>query len=225
MKEYKISEKVLIWESEDNLNRNLDSDYSVIKVAPDDSEKKDILLSHQYEFLDRVFDMIVDLESTKVIRDAKNRNVDGIIFDSVPEITEQMILMAYEVYKTDRRFHLKRDFDQYEANKVIDAYVDSFANTKHVVISATYRNKLTGYVFLTLSDSDVFENVLGVTDNSIIGKMTAFMLYSYMMDYGYQLGYKKYLGRVSASNIASLNLHINLGAIVSNVSDEYIYRR
>jgi len=55
------------------------------------------------------------------------------------------------------------------------------------------------------------------------GKMAATMLYSAMLD-GERPKFKKYLGRISAANAPSINLHFLLGGRIVSVYDEYIYR-
>jgi L-amino acid N-acyltransferase YncA len=136
-----------------------------------------------------------------------------------------MIDMACKAYDTDRRFHLNNGFDQLIANKVIRAYIEKYSQNSLRIVTSTYKDKITGFTTIPLIRDEVAENVLGVTEPSIVGKVSAYPLYRETLNILQSKSYRKYVGRVSTANAASLNLHFQLGARVIGIEDIYIWRK
>ena len=66
---------------------------------------------------------------------------------------------------------------------------------------------------------------MGVTQPNIAGKITAYPLYAYTLDWISKQRGKYYEGIVSSTNLPSLNLHYRMGAYAMDVTDEYIWRK
>ena len=153
------------------------------------------------------------------------QKVAQLSVDAKGKFTEEMYLLAQQVFPTDRRFHLEPEFDSAGAASTIRAYMDYWKNVGATVLKIVEHEELLGFTILQRVSDDAYENVLGVTRPGIKGKMAAYPLYCGMLDYIKAQSGTKYIGRVSTANIPSVNLHLQLGAKIRNVYDEYILRK
>ena len=133
-----------------------------------------------------------------------------------------MFRLGCLAFNTDRRFHLKPEFDTEISAKTLKEYIRFYNEQDIVVTRVEYDGELAGYTVIHRQDEQA-ENVLGATKPGILGKMVAFGLYANTIKYLYeQENYKKYYAEVSSSNTASINLHVQLGAKVLGSYDKYI---
>lgn len=177
-----------------------------------------------YVFHDRVLTLEIDLSTTYNLRNSKLKGKSMVLIKNRSSIDSVMLEMAYQAYDTDRRFHLSKDFNTLISKKVIDAYVKKVSENDLLVPTAIYNEEPVGYTTIPVFNGEKAENVFGLTKPGIVGKISAYPLYVHMLDELQERGYKKYIGKVSTTNAASLNLHFELGAKVIDVVDEYIYR-
>lgn len=198
------------------------ADYVICRADPADSVYEDRLCSMGFRFLDRMLYFEIDL---KAFEEKPADALSGIDFVCDDRFDDDVYALAHAAYTTDRRFHLKPVFDQVSANEVMDAYIDEFRDRELKLYKALHGRELLGFAVVD-ENADTrhlfFENVLGATRPGIKGKMIAAPLYSAMLA-GERDRFRKYAGRVSSSNMASVNLHFQLGGHVTKIYDEFIY--
>lgn len=150
---------------------------------------------------------------------------NDILVCETEEFTDEILDLVLEAFDTDRRFFLDRDFVPVErAFEVIRAYIAHYRNGQHKIIKAMHSDNVLGFVILHEIENGVYENVLGLTKQNLMGKVAAMPLYSGVLG---MIGVeeKRYLGIASSANVASINLHMQLGARVTDTIDRYILRK
>lgn len=200
------------------------ADYIICQVDVLDSIYENTLTNRGFQFHDRIFYMEIDLQQVPELR--LQGIPQEITFNVDNQYSEDVYELAYDSYVTDRRFHLEPVFDQKKAIPVIRTYIDSYKGEGLKIYKAKYKEELLGYTIVREnrdSKKAFFENVIGVTAPNIRGKAIAGPLYTTML-LGEKNEYKRYVGRVSASNASSVNLHYQLGGRVIKIYDEFIYR-
>ena len=204
---------------------DLDADYTICMTDALDSEYKYNLTNAGFRFHDRVLNFEISLVGIGDDLNGENK-LNGIDFIVDSEISQAVVDLACQAYKTDRRFDLDPIYNQEKANRVIAAYIEYLRNKIGIkVYEAFYKDELLGFTVVDeMADENrvFFENLLGATKPGIKGKMIAVPLYRRMLQSEADK-FKKYRGWVSASNMASINLHIQLGGHISDISDEFIY--
>lgn len=175
-----------------------------------------------YRFLDRILLMEIDLKATEKRRGEIAAKLIDIPVELSETFPEDLSALACEALPTDRRFHLEPLFDAEAAKPRIEAYIKSYREKGALLFSVRREGQLLGFTIVEKQEKGAFENVLGVTRPDMHGRMAAFPLYNAMLNGMREAGFRKYIGRVSSSNLASINLHINLGAKVAGIYDEYI---
>ncbi len=181
---------------------------------------KEELSNKGYRFLDRI--LVFEIE----ICAANELNIDmipDVVFSCDREFDDRVYNTAFHAFTTDRRFHLQPAFNQHAANDVIEAYIHYCKENGFTIFKAEHEDELLGFAIVDDIDRSInsFENVLGATMPGIKGKMVAGPLYKYMLMKESKV-FKKYVGRVSSSNVASINLHTALGGRVKEIFDEFI---
>lgn len=205
------------------------ADYVICQSDVLDSVYESELTERGFRFLDRILYMEIDLAKKNISADNGPKRIlqdQGIVFACDGVFTESMYQMAYKAYTSDRRFHLNPVFSQQDAIPVIRAYIDQCRLGHMKIYKALHQDELLGYAVIDETADGkkcYFENVLGVTAPGIKGKMVAEALYGSVLT-GEKSSFKKYAGRVSSSNMVSINLHFQLGAKVRGIYDEYIYK-
>ena len=197
-------------------------DYIICRADVLDSVYIHDLLQRGFRFLDRILTIEINLRS------GGERNteisVNDITLSSDTNYESDVYRLACQAYTTDRRFHLDPVFNQEKADRNIQAYIDICRSRNMKIYKAKHGNELLGF---TIVDEEAdekrvyFENVLGATLPGMKGKLVAGPLYRSMLE-GEKDSFKKYMGKVSSSNAASINLHFQLGGYVKQIQDEYI---
>lgn len=150
---------------------------------------------------------------------------NGILVREAGGFTGEMLELALKAFDTDRRFFLDRDFAPAErAHAVIAAYIAHYRNKPHKIIEAVHKGTVLGFVILHEIESGVYENILGCTKRNLTGRAAAIPLYSGTLRIIGAEG-KQYFGVASSANVASINLHMRLGAKVTDTIDRYILRK
>ena len=206
--------------------------YNIQQVKSTDDIRIAELLENGFRFHDRILRVEIFLKdnSGSFLNDIDIPVRGGEISISLSdEYTEEMYRLACEAYTTDRRFHLEQRFDQNVANHVIASYLKEFNEKNYPVIKAVHRQELLGFTVIREDrDKNCFENILGATLPGMKGKMAAVPLYKSMLQLGsesaFENKYRRYVGDISSANVASINLHMQLGAKVVDTIDAYIYR-
>ena len=199
----------------------ISADYIICQSDVLDSVYEDKLISRGYRFLDRL--LYFEIE-TSIVKSSDDNVIQDVDFLCDREYDDVLFDTACQAYTTDRRFHLNPVFDQQSADDVIEAFIDYCKKQDYKIYKAVHNNELLGFAIVDDVDKNraYFENILGATKPGIKGKMIAGPLYKFMIK-GENEKFKKYAGRVSSSNIASINLHTALGGRVKKIYDEFIF--
>lgn len=202
--------------------------YHIQQVDSLNDEKIEELLEQGFCFHDRVLRVEISVDKQKDLLD-RIEIPEDISISLSDAFTEDMYYLACKAYRTDRRFHLEQRFDSDVANDVIGAYLREFKEKNYLVVKALHQQKLLGFtVIRECEQKETFENVLGATLPGMKGKMIAVPLYGRMLQLASEGAFKskckKYVGDVSSTNAASINLHMYFGGKVTAIIDEYIYR-
>lgn len=198
--------------------------YSIEKADVKDSERASILLSEGYRFLDRVLEIEISPAENEDSEDLSSQGIEFVVEDT---ISDDIFELACEAYDSDRRFHLEPVFDREKASIVLKQYIEGYKRPGVKVFKAYHGSELLGFAVADETADPrgkYFENVLGATKPGIKGKLIAAPLYKRMLSH--EAGrFKKYYGKVSSSNMASINLHFMLGGRIRSIYDEFIYKR
>lgn len=150
--------------------------------------------------------------------------VGGTAICETGDITGEMLALAYGAFDSDRRFFLNRAFEPAEeAHEIIRAYLDYYRKRPCRILKAVHGKEVLGFVVLCETTAGAYENVLGLTKQTLMGKAAAVPLYSGALGMAGSEG-KRYIGVASTANAASMNLHMQLGAKVTEIMDRYILR-
>lgn len=204
---------------------SIEDAYVILCVSSLDTEKIRRAKSMGFRFHDRVLRMKIDLKQTKKRRSDVSEKLITVPLNITQSLSDDMYKLACETYTTDRRFHLEENYDMELASKSLAGYFSSFRNRNIRIFESRVDQELLGFTVLELKENGVGENVLGVTKNNMRGKMSAWGIYDGMlngMESEKDLNCSSYYGNVSSSNVSSINLHIQLGATVDCIYDEYI---
>ncbi|MBR1812177.1 MAG: hypothetical protein IJ766_11125 [Clostridia bacterium] len=199
-------------------------DYSILRVNPDCDKQILELTELGYVFHDRLFLMEIPIASTREKRhETAKRVLDFSLIVDEP-LSDDIYALAQRAFPTDRRFHLDQLFHKENADAIIQSYLAHYENMEIITLRIRREKELLGFTLLHRVTEDTYENVLGATKPGIAGKMIAWPLYNGMLNFIDSKGGLRYLGRVSAANAASITLHMQLGAKIREIYDEYICR-
>ena len=195
--------------------------YEICCVDALDDRREMELRGSGYAFLDRVLVYEIRL---KRFSGPEPGLPNGITVRCDRDFTEELYELAQSVFLTDRRFHLQPLFDANAAVPVLRAYIDDCREKEMKLFKAYHGETLLGFTVVDEradGDGKYFENVLGAAKADLRGKLAAPALYEYMLR-TQQERFTCYLGRVSSSNAASINLHSHLGGKVVRIYDQFI---
>ena len=198
--------------------------YDISVARPNDDEKEKELLEEGFRFLDRVFVYEIDLRKARCI--PSYQSIEAVFFSDY-DYDQDIYSLAYEAFSNDRRFHLEPLFDLAAARAAIYRYINELSGRQHRIYKVKHGDELLGFTIVDEkadTSANSFENMLGATKPGIKGKMIAGLLYTSML-LDEASHFRKYIGRVSSSNIASINLHNRLGGHVVEVYDEFIMKK
>lgn len=198
-----------------------DADYTIVRSRPEDTVRSSMLEQNGFTFHNRTFLCEIPLQKL-------NQGLAKLVRADVKKddtFSEDLYELAGRTFMTDRRFHLKKAFDQEFAKKIIRGYIDGWNDAGCFFFKCFYKGLLTGFTLIHPLGHTECENVLGAVEPEYQNRGMAFNLYVYMADALRQMGYKSLYGRISTSNTPSINLHAMLGGKFSAVEDEYIIRK
>lgn len=183
------------------------------------------LLDLGFCFHDRCLRLEVSTSRAKKYYSERGSSANDILVRETEAFTDEMLDLALKAFDTDRRFFLDREFTPVEhAFEVIRAYIAYYRSRRHKIIKAVHRDSVLGFVILHEVENGIYENVLGLTKQNLMGKAAAVPLYSSVLGIVGAEG-KRYLGIASSTNMASINLHMQLGARATDAIDRYILRK
>ncbi len=197
----------------------VDVDVIVARTDPEDVARVQALRKREFVFHNRTVLGTVSLKA-----------LSGPLFERArsqvevdTRVDQAVYGLAYTAFPKDRRFHLKADFDQDFANAVLKSYIDHYSQQDVLVFRSMYKDELAGFTIVQLKEGGACENVLGAVSPLYQGRGIAIGLYTGMLKHLQNLGMKELSGRISTTNMASINLHIALGAKYSHPEDDYIW--
>lgn len=216
--------KVKISDDSSQVDINHLSDYIYTIIKNEVNSVPIDLLEKGFQFHDRCLEYSINLQNT--FRGRKAIAEKLIEFDIRVEkyVNSQMYLIAKKALISDKRFCLDAQMPHDIANMFLEEYIKYYNNMKPIVFSAWYQKRMLGFTVAIRKNEREFENVLGATEPGITGKMIAFPLYNYMLNYMAEKKYSQYYGVVSSANMNSINLHNQLGGKVIGIYDKYIYK-
>lgn len=204
---------------------NSDAKYIIAQTHFRRTDEIARLLESGFCFHDRCLRLEVATDRTKKYCSERGGRANDIFVCETEAFTDEMLELALTAFDTDRRFFLDRDFVPLErAFEVIRAYIAYYRSRRHRIIKAAHRDTVLGFVLLHEVENGIYENVLGCTKQNLMGKAAAIPLYSSVLGIVGEEG-KRYLGIASSTNVASINLHMRLGARASDTIDRYILRK
>ncbi len=197
-------------------------EFTIAKADYLNTDRIKELRTSGYRFHDRILRAEIDVRKEMAL-DQERLIRFPVVVDS--EYSEDVFQLACEAYKTDRRFHLKEGYDQELADEVIRSYIFECKKENMEIVRCIKDDITLGIIIFKDNGNGTADNVLGAVRSNLQGKMAAYGLYMQTLMLMKERGFVKYYGDISSSNIASLNLHIALGAKMVAVSDEYILQR
>lgn len=198
-----------------------DTDYTIVRSRPEDTERSTMLERNGFTFHNRTFLCEIPLGKldqglVKLVRaDVKKDDA----------FTQDIYMLAGRAFVSDRRFHLKKAFDQEFAGRILRGYIDRWKDAGCFFYKCFHKGRLAGFTLIRPLNSTGCENVLGAVEPEYQNRGMAFNLYVYMANALREMGYKSLNGRISTSNTPSINLHATIGGKFSAVEDEYIFRK
>ncbi len=195
-------------------------DYLLAKARPEDAARIAGLEEKGFMFHNRTILGEINLESLK---EEPVRKIRADVRTD-REFTQDVYGLAQGAFRTDRRFHLARQFDNDAAGKILKGYIDFYKEQESVLFKCFHKERLVGFTIVQMLEGGCCENVLGAVEPAYQSRGAALNLYSYMLQQLRESGRKRLYGRISTANTASINLHIALGAKYSLPEDDYIYR-
>lgn len=196
-------------------------DFLLAKTSPDDIERIVGLEQKGFIFHNRTILGEINLSS---VSETLIRMIRADVRTD-KEFSMNLYELARKAFATDRRFHLTKQFDQNLANKIIEGYIRALSTEDVMLFKCFHKEKLTGFTIVKRLDDIACENMLGAVNPLYQSRGVAINLYSYMLKVLRDEGYMKLYGRISTTNVASINLHIALGAKYSLPEDDYILRQ
>lgn len=197
-----------------------EAEYVIAKVDRLRTQEIEALRAAGFVFHERFIEMKFNI--SRALRQLPAAGGDVTVQER-QDFTEEMLAMACAAYSTDRRFHLEPGFDDGDlAGEIIAATARSYAAQRARIMTAAHAGELLGFCTFLPCGKDYY-NAMGLTAQSIKGKLAALPLYTGAMRLLECGG--GYIGKIASANAASLNLHIQLGAKVTGTEDWYILRR
>lgn len=202
-----------------------DAEYIIAQTHFRRTNEIDQLVDLGFCFHDRCLRLEISTNRARKYFLEDRSHANDILVCETEAFTDEMLELALKAFDTDRRFFLDRDFSPAErAYEVIKAYIAHYRMGPHKVIKAAHKDNVLGFVILCERENGAYENVLGVTKQDLMGKAAAVPLYSSVLGIVGAEG-KRYLGIASSTNMASINLHMQLGARATDTIDRYILRK
>lgn len=198
-----------------------EKDYVIAKACPEDVGRIKELEERGFCFHNRT---VLGEIPLSVLNEKQLRMIRADVREE-GNITPDLYELARRCFPRDRRFHLKKDFDQGLADKILKGYMDELSGERLRVYKCFHKSRLTGFTIVKNLENQNCENVLGAVDPEYQNRGAALNLYLYMMKCLRDNGMEKLYGRISTTNMASINLHIALGAKYREPMDEYIHVR
>lgn len=194
-----------------------EDDFLIAESEVENTDRINCLLLNGFRFHERYLDYQISLNKfdsklmSLVRADVrKDRNID-----------DEMYELANKSFFRDRRFHLNLRYDNVFARKIISGYLNNLSDEGCFSYKCYHKARLIGFTIIKPCGNGC-KNLLGAVDPDYQKKGAAFNLYVFMADSLKRSGYEFLEGSISSSNIASLNLHLMLGAAFTGAWEQYI---
>ncbi len=168
-----------------------------------------------YQFVDRMYDVTINLKRNKLDLDKCIRIQPQPVKDYRDEIKE----LAVASFETDRRFHVEVNYNTDIAKQIIEGWVNEIPEFY------VCRNKDNVIGFLALEEDEEGKSAsihLAAVDKKYRTSGAALSLYANALKVGIERGYQSITGYISSCNTAVINLYSYLGGTFSNPTDIYL---
>ncbi len=210
-----------MWDERDVIPaRRGEEQFALVRTKPEDIRRIRELEQAGFTFHNRMLTMEVNLQKW-------DQGLERCIRYEcryLEEVSQDMYGLACLAFVRDRRFHLKREFDQTFAEPSILGYLEELASEPCMVFHCLYKGTLVGFTVIKKRENLVCENCLGAVLPEWQSKGAAMGLYVYMARELRTRGIKRLRGEISSTNLPSLNLHVGLGGRFVEECDVYIRR-
>lgn len=193
---------------------NLKNQNKIVKIfSPPEHEKLPLLRERGFAFADRILDVAIPLNKTGDVTKHIRLNIVATS-DFKNEITQ----IAQESFVSDRRFHLFLN-PSAKSQRLANAILAKWVADLDSAFVAFYKDAPVG--FLALNPKD-FVYLAAVAPKA---RMTgaAMALYAFAIEHAKSQALPFLNGRISAQNMAVMNLYAHFGAKFSNPQDIYIH--
>lgn len=194
--------------------------YRLVKTAASDAGRVSALLERGFCFHERYLDYVIipgRLEQ-RLVKMVRADVREGHAMDG------DMTALACRAFDRDRRFHLDPAYSQETAGKIIRGFLKELSRETLLTYKCYHGEKPVGFTIVRPDNAGGCENLLGAVEPDYRKKGAAFNLYIFMTDSLRKKGFETLTGSISSGNIASLNLHLMLGAAFTDAWDHYIKR-
>ena len=192
-------------------------------VAPSDISSVHWLQAHCFYLTDLRLECRIKMRELPD-KPKRNRFEIKVIEDRKFFDKDELCMIYHEAFVSDRRFHLKEQYDQVLANRIIDSYIKEATDLKFPLVQCLYKEQIIGCAFMQPVQDGFYIYLAGVLPK-YQGSGAAVALYRACVDYSLEHEARIIHGRISASNTGVMNLYANLNANFYNPKYLYIYER
>lgn len=168
-----------------------------------------------YQFVDRMYDVTINLRQNKLDLDKCIRIQPQLVTDRKDEIKE----LAVASFEMDRRFHVAVEYNTDIARQIIDGWVDEIPEF-YVCLN---KDKVIGFLALKEAEDGKSASIhLAAVDKKYRTSGAALSLYAHALKVGIEREYQSIVGYISSCNTAVMNLYSYLGGTFSKPTDIYL---
>lgn len=168
-----------------------------------------------YVFGDRTISTVINLRQDSNINCEFASRFDIQISENC---TEEIINIAKNSFPFDRRFHIRPEYDNDLAEKVITDWIGKL-KAPFVCI---HKGKVIGFLYLEQVKEDTAFITLSAVSERYRASGAAMAIYANAINYAKEKGLRKIEGRISSLNMAVMNLYAYFGAKFSQPEDIYL---
>lgn len=181
---------------------------------PSNQSNINALFKKGYVFVERTLGVSINLSKDEI--DYKQL----IRFDikKVQANNEDVLRIAIDSFPTDRRFHIRPEYD----NSISEIIIRDWVSKLNEIYVCVYKDKIIGFIDLEpYNEKDCFIHLAAV-QKEYRATGAAVALYAHAIIKAKEKGCNKICGRISSANVAVMNLYTRLGGTFSEPIDVYL---
>ncbi len=176
-----------------------------VEISSTNDTDKFFLLDNNFICVDRTIRAKISLGSLEGLD--RLVRMETKVLEGIPKDVYEI---ACKAFRRDRRFFLTPDCREDLGHIVLKDYIKQYETVEKVVFGCFYQEMLVGVLMaIRISDTE-YETVLGAILPEWQSKGAGMSLYAFEFNQLQKMGIKTLYSRISADNVASLNLHISL---------------